>query len=342
MDDFDRAVATAADVHTIIKEYKLKPTPQVYAIWFAYLSREKPELVQAIDILISNKQRITEQIHNDLYERFFMPDNNNESVEEVSRNLSDKIDRLMSLLETANDGISDFGDSMDSSLHDMQSSEDLGEIRKIVAGLASEARALQEKNTSLSSKLGEASREIQTLRSNLQEVSREALTDGLTGLGNRKAVDRALRDRTQEALEHGKQLFVAMLDIDHFKLFNDSHGHQVGDEVLRVVASHLGDAVQAPHMPGRYGGEEFIMIFTDLRLDQVYSQCESLRDSLSQHRLQLSEMKSGPDRITVSIGVAKYELGEPVTEFVGRADAGLYRAKEAGRNRTVIEEFGQS
>ena len=341
MDDFDRVVATAADVQTIIREYKLKPTPQVYAIWFAYLTREKPELVQAIDILISNKQRITEEIHGDLYERYFKDDPADQEVEEIGRNLTDKIDRLMALLEAANDGIEDFGDSMDNSLNDMESSKDLSEIQRIVAGLAKEARSLHDKNEALSSKLQQASSEIQVLRSNLQEVSREAMTDGLTGLANRKAVDRALNDMTRESLEHGKQLFVAMLDIDHFKRFNDTHGHQVGDEVLRIVAGHLNDAVRAPHLPGRFGGEEFILIFPDLRLDQVYSTCENIRNALAGCKLELDEMKDGPDTVTVSIGVTKYELGEPLTEFLGRADAGLYKAKEAGRNRTVIEENEQ-
>ena len=340
MDDFAQAVNIAADVQTIIREYKLKPTPQVYAIWYAYLAKTDADLVKSIDILISNKQRITEQVHLDLYERYLMPvsESDPDGVDQVGQNLAEKIDQLMTVLAMANDGINDFGDSMDSSISNMEGSDDITKIKGIVAGLAEEARALKEKNNALSNQLGEASKEINTLRSNLSEVSREALTDGLTGLANRKAIDKALTDRTFDALEHDRPLFAALLDIDHFKKFNDTHGHQIGDLVLTIVARELSKSVADPHMPGRFGGEEFIMLFQDIRLDQVYSTCEGIRNSLAKQKLDVPGIQGKPDSITASIGITKYNLGESITDFIGRADDGLYKAKEAGRNRTVIEE----
>lgn len=173
-----------------------------------------------------------------------------------------------------------------------------------------------------------------------------AYHDELTGLPGRRALNEAL-------LKLSGQYTVAMVDIDHFKTFNDQYGHDVGDQVLRMVASHLAD-VSGGGRPFRYGGEEFAVVFVGKSLDEVLPHLEALRKTIEGARFTLRSLgrphrkpttpnpSSGARKsvcVTISIGAA--ECNDPYAnpdEVVRAADRALYRAKKAGRNRVRIEK----
>jgi diguanylate cyclase len=155
----------------------------------------------------------------------------------------------------------------------------------------------------------------------------------LTGLANRKAFDKCIHDSIEEAMTTKQPMVLMMLDIDHFKKFNDLHGHQVGDQVLRLVARTLTDGVKGRDTAARYGGEEFAIILPETSLSGGMRVADTLRKSVENKEVVNKSTNQHLGRITLSIGVAEYYPGEAVTDFIERADAALYSAKNAGRNR---------
>ncbi len=140
-----------------------------------------------------------------------------------------------------------------------------------------------------------------------------------------------------EALQERDDLCLLLMDIDHFKKFNDTFGHQVGDEVLKVVARTLKEGVKGRDTPARYGGEEFAVILPQTSLKNAVVVAEQIRTTLASRKLQ--NRKTGADYgfVTLSIGVSKYRFGESLEALIQRADEALYLGKNRGRNRVVEE-----
>lgn len=170
-----------------------------------------------------------------------------------------------------------------------------------------------------------------------RELRLLARTDGLTGLSNRRSLDKILAQEWRRMRRAGHSLAVAFIDIDWFKRYNDTHGHQAGDAALAAVASAIGAALQRPSdAAGRYGGEEFIAVLPDTDALGAQRVAEGIR--LAVDRLNLDHASSDFGHVTVSIGVAcrQPQAGESVDMLVEAADRALYRAKATGRNRVIV------
>ncbi len=162
-----------------------------------------------------------------------------------------------------------------------------------------------------------------------QELDRLSITDALTGILNRLGTTRRLRELCSSAARFNHPVSVLLMDLDHFKLVNDRHGHPVGDAVLRRFADEITMNLRASDVQGRWGGEEFLVISPYLDLHAAVKLAEKLR-------LAVEAVQFDADiRLTASIGVAAYHPGENVFDLVERADRALYRAKEMGRNQVA-------
>ena len=161
------------------------------------------------------------------------------------------------------------------------------------------------------------------------------MTDGLTGLANRKAFDHAIQRVAEETMLAGGVFTLLMVDIDHFKSFNDNYGHQVGDQVLRLVARTLTDGVKGRDVAARYGGEEFGILLPDTALQAGVVVGNALRKAIATKDVINRANGERLARITMSVGVAEFSHGESVTDLIERADAALYTAKHNGRNQVA-------
>ena len=169
----------------------------------------------------------------------------------------------------------------------------------------------------------------------LQETLRSrSERDPLTDLYNRRHLELSVERELARASRHGNCLTFIMLDVDHFKMFNDTHGHDAGDAVLRDVAQVLKRHTRTEDIACRYGGEEFLMVLPGCPLQDAYQKAEAIREAIAQ--LRVSAVGAGQSRVTASIGIACYpQHGERLEELIRVADTALYRAKAAGRNRIV-------
>ena len=201
----------------------------------------------------------------------------------------------------------------------------LAAILPTISHLAAQLSAMRARLQSQKNELAQALTRIQIL----------ATRDELTGLFNRRHMLDVLTQHQKRLIRSGHHRFcLALLDIDHFKRINDELGHLGGDEVLRTFARIAQQGVRGGDLFGRYGGEEFLLIFPATSLLPALNTCERIRAQVETHAW--SGLLKG--RVTVSIGVTQYVLGESVLEFFSRADTAMYMAKEGGRNQVVVEE----
>jgi diguanylate cyclase len=190
--------------------------------------------------------------------------------------------------------------------------------------------------TRLEAGFAEKTRELDVIRDSLSRSEERARTDTLTGLANRWALDEFLR-KAQAMAEWGEPLSVMMLDIDHFKRFNDNFGHGVGDQVLHLMAKVLREKVREQDLPARYGGEELIAVLPDADLAACVEIAERIRRAIAECRITRRSTGAALPNISVSIGVAQYRAGEVISDLIERCDRALYLAKSGGRNRVVTE-----
>jgi two-component system cell cycle response regulator len=173
------------------------------------------------------------------------------------------------------------------------------------------------------------------LRHNVQLSLEMAITDQLTGLHNRRYMARHLDNLILNAQKSGKPLAFLIMDIDHFKSVNDTHGHDIGDEVLREFANRISANIRGIDLACRYGGEEFVVVMPDTDIDFACTIAERLRKSVESTPIDISR---APDKlnVTISIGIAASQgEGDNAEKLLHRADQALYRAKREGRNRVI-------
>jgi len=183
---------------------------------------------------------------------------------------------------------------------------------------------LQLSNASLARQLTEA----------LQLVQHEAETDALTGQPNRRALDELLKQQVGVARASGRTFSVLLLDIDHFKLVNDTHGHGAGDDTLRAFAQRVCEHLRQGDTCARYGGEEFVVVLPGTTLVSALEVAERLRQGVADASLMSVPLV----RATVSVGAAQYAAGETVEQLLARADSAVYAAKRGGRNQVRVPE----
>ena len=205
------------------------------------------------------------------------------------------------------------------------------EIDLLEQGVVKLQNALHEHIHNLDDLVNERTAQLEKL---LEEIRHLSVTDGLTGCYNRRALQDKLPEEIERAQRYHRPLAVVFMDIDHFKQFNDQHGHQLGDEVLRSAAKHVASTLrQGVDWIARYGGEEFVLVLPETPLEAAIAIAHRLCDALPQHAVPTP--RGGSVYISASFGVTAYRPGEDALALLSRADTLVYQAKSAGRQQVV-------
>jgi diguanylate cyclase len=209
------------------------------------------------------------------------------------------------------------------------------ELQRLLGASIDENSHLTARVRRLETELRQSAAELARLRGELHGAVRDALTDPLTGLGNRRSFDLELRTVAARA-GRSSPAHLVIADIDHFKRVNDSHGHDIGDEVLRIVGEVLLANVRRDSVVARLGGDEFGLLLPEAGSDYTTGIATRLCELLASRPLAVRRFPEVIERITLSVGVAGWHAGESSARWFARADAALYEAKRRGRNRVSI------
>ncbi|WP_342736360.1 GGDEF domain-containing protein [Bradyrhizobium sp. B117] len=330
--DYDYAASIAGRAIQAMAEQRIPPTPINFAVWFQYFAGSHDDLRNAIDLLIDHNRPFDNRTSLDLFETYVAP--------QVNTVVTATSERLHTLMGTAREFLTTAIADNHSQMQAISEVADQGKAgvdpKVLVAQLMNELARAATRATRLEAGFAEKTRELDVIRDSLSRSEERARTDTLTGLANRRALDEFLR-KAQATADWGEPLSVLLLDIDHFKTFNDNFGHGVGDQVLRLMAKVLREKVRTQDLPARYGGEELIAVLPDADLATCAEIAEHIRRAIAECTITRRSTGETLPGINVSIGVAQYRAGEAISDLIERCDRALYLAKGGGRNRVVTE-----
>lgn len=322
----------------VMELHAVWPTPLNFELWSHFVADPNGALARELNRLIESGEPMTETVSEELAAAYLAKARLNEQIRDAGDQLSKELAAVSLAIRDAQKSNENYGQTLAGASKGLSDAKDASQIKAMVDSLSTATRRVQKENKSLEKRLADSTSEVQRLREHLEQVRRDATTDGLTNLANRKAFDDEFARACAEADENGTPLTVAVLDIDHFKNFNDTWGHQTGDQVIRYVASVIGRLGCTPRFSARYGGEEFAMIFPGEDATVVEHCLEEIREEVASRMLKRRSTNEDLGTVTISSGLATRHEGESGICVMERADAALYASKRSGRNRVTNGE----
>ena len=335
--DFEYATSVAQKAQSLMAQHRVPPTPDNFSVWFKFALGTSPQLNMAMNVLIGNKRKFDPATNRDLHRAYVGGQAAERAIDlGVSEQLSTLMVSAQQYLATAIDD----NRTQVRALGEVSAEASSGASpRKLIESLVQELSKATNRATALEANFAEASDELDKIRDSLEQAEERSKTDMLTGLANRRALDDFLRLAQISAMERGGALSVFLTDIDHFKSFNDNYGHQVGDQVIKLVAGVLREHVRNnSDLAGRYGGEELMAVFPGANLTACRDIAERVRRTIAERRIRRRATGEEISSVTISIGVAEFRFGESAESLFERCDRALYRAKRDGRNRVMTEQ----
>ncbi len=319
----------------LMLKHQIPTTPVNYALWYAYVSERNPALNASLDEAVSQYNTCPPSTAELLYRHHLAPEDEldvrdmRQSMEAIATELS------QSLKDTSCDADS-FRAKIERNFGRIsrldQDAMDLEQVMGMVRALVKDSDDIRSNTDYLSSQLSKAQQEIDSLRLQLQNTEKDILFDALTGCLNRRAFD---ADFDSLLSQSPKGCCLILVDVDHFKRFNDEYGHLLGDQVLKAVAKRLQDSCRDGTKLYRFGGEEFAILVPTSQLRVARQLAEAMRRALE--KVSVRDRRKGQliSNISASFGVAEWQQLDTRQSLTERADTLLYDAKRLGRNRVM-------
>jgi diguanylate cyclase len=333
--DLERTFTIAHRALELIKSYGSSASPRSYEVWFTYVTGHKPAINDAIKRIAAEKGTINDEDIDALYNQHIASERFVEEAGKTGAIVISEIDQVMEMIDFAMGSTQKYGESLEAFTADLSAGVDRNRVREVVASLVLATKDVRSTNRTLEARLRETRGEIETLRETLEAVRMESLTDPLTGIANRKHFEEMLLKSLDQALVERSPLSLVVIDIDHFKRFNDTYGHLTGDQVLRLVGMTMREQVKTKATLARFGGEEFGIILPDTSIDSAFTISERVRNSVMSRELIKRSTGESLGKVTVSVGVAAMRKGDTAVSLLERADQCMFHAKRNGRNRTI-------
>ena len=306
--------------------------PITFTVWYEHAAGMNAGLSAAISSLLTDKARIDDETVLKLYQDHVLP-----ADEGAMQRISTELQRVMSGIaqsaEQAGARAGQFGAQL-SGLSEALHSNDPTLLGPQIVQTLTETAGMKRTADALQQQIIASQQEITQLRQDLDRSRDEALIDPLTGILNRKGFDAGLQALLKQLPLAGRSHCLVLFDIDHFKTINDTHGHVMGDQVLQGVGAVLRQSVKnSEHAAARYGGDEFAMLVSQSTLDASTKLADSVRLLIKAMRIRQRNTQNVLFTVTLSGGVAQVLPGDDAATLIARADAALYAAKRAGRDR---------
>lgn len=326
---FNRLVET-------FEEQNINPSPLNYYVWYEYYKGDKPQFRQEMDSLLNDEYGYTDRAGKRLYDEYLIEDDSATSeFDRAFRRLIDVVVRKMNLWSDKLENHTAELDKCTTQLANPNLSA--SQVQEITNAVLVAAQSMKENSLAFQEEMLQSSDEVKVLRQQLMDARSEAMQDELTEIGNRKAFNNAIEELMLDAPNNSGHLCLILGDIDHFKKFNDTYGHLVGDSILRYFANLMKKEQGNNETICRYGGEEFAILLSDTSLQEAEERANNIRIALEKSHLKRKDQNEPISTVTASFGIAAFTGSESTDELISRADKALYHAKNSGRNQVVLE-----
>ncbi|WP_297803949.1 diguanylate cyclase [uncultured Brevundimonas sp.] len=333
-----QAFALARTTIDKMEAAKIWPTPLNYELWLHYVSQPHSPLGQEILRLLDTDTPFTDAVAEMLATEYLPRSRLSEEIRDAGAVLNRELAAVATAIDKAREMQMQYADTLSDAQTHFDNTEAPTTLAEVVDVLSRATRRIQRHTIVLEKRLESSHTEVNKLRTHLEQVRRDAMTDALTNLANRKAFDEQLASLCEEADASGSAVTLAVIDIDHFKRFNDTWGHQTGDQVLRYVAAAIARLAHHPRIAARYGGEEFAVVFPGEMANDVEAAINTLRAEIASRALRRRSTNEDLGIVTISAGLATRGTNESPLQLMERADAALYVSKRNGRNRVTSAE----
>ena len=334
--EFKRALGYANSAFDLLKRSSIPPYPQFYELLYTYATGVNPSLNSRINAIFRDGSLPSADIAETLYNEFLKSDVN-DRISNVSERMHARIEAVHDAIDMAMTTANAYSGSLQAASGDLDRDITAPAMKTLADRLLLETRRMQDTNQALELQLEASRDDIASLQRDLDDVRRESMLDPLTKISNRKSFDEGLAAAMADATATGDPLCLLLLDIDFFKNFNDTYGHQTGDQVLRLVAMTLKSNIKGKDLAARYGGEEFVAILPSTDIEGAMIVAENIRKAIAAKELLKRSTNEKLGRITASFGLAMLHPSDTAASLIERTDRCLYAAKHAGRNRVISE-----
>jgi diguanylate cyclase len=321
----------------LMTKHRVPVTPENYSLWYEYVLGANTGLCNRMDELIGGQAEFTETLTHELYERF-VSRCNTEKMESIRGNLQSIIKDVSTSLSSADARAEHFSDNLGTLDTSLQGKQSLDEIQKLLDSLLSETAQMQNAIAALRQHILAKSEEVSVLQTELEQERVRSKMDPMTKLANRAAFFAAIRDAIDETEDAPGRLCMLLLDIDAFREINNTHGHLVGDRVIKFVAESIRRSVKGKDTAARYSGEKFAVLLPDTPFDGARLLGQNIMNIVANAKLMRADTKQPLNRITLSTGLAVYKRNESIMDFVNRTNQALVHAKKKGPNQLCTEQ----
>jgi diguanylate cyclase len=320
----------------LMSKYGIPATPTNYTVWYEYVAGQNLALKQQIDARVEADATIDALLTEELYQAY-VAEWDQARLETARKALLTLSEAIGGSVSRADGKMEAYQATLVGAANRLSAVSEGSELKSLVGNLADETANIRESGAQLRTMLEESRREAEALRQELAQARQEATTDPLTGLPNRKAFATCLEELFELFHTGGRSFSVIIGDIDCFKSVNDTHGHLVGDKVIRFVGSTMRKSAKGRDLVARLGGEEFAVLLPDTDLQGAAALANDIRRSVKEGRLVRTDNRQSIGAVTISLGVASCRPEDGASELLARADEALYRAKGNGRDQVVTE-----
>lgn len=326
----------------LMDAHRVPPSAQNYEVWLSYRLGVIADLRREIDDRVATKAPFDDTFNQTIHDRFFSSGQLNQQMAEAGERIAQELSTVLTAVASAGDHAKEYAGDLEAAASILSKPLAPEMLRRVIGSMASATVKMLHQNKELSDQLQSSGRQLDTMRKTLKQARTEAMTDGLTGLANRRLFDETLRSRLREFATAFGPFTLALLDIDHFKRFNDTWGHPTGDQIIRFVASTLQRLAPANGLAARFGGEEFALIMPSVDIAEARIICEQVRTAIESKSLMRKSTGEDLGRITISSGIALLRVSDTPASLIERADSCLYASKGAGRNCVTAETDRQA